>query len=112
MSAWDAQAIFLAGLLENFDRWGLGMALEYLGEKAAEDASIARLLQADPRLRQVRPEHPAPFAHHEHRHQLRLRVGCSPSCSPHAPRLCLQAAVRFSCGVMRPAFTLYECSTA
>ena len=52
--AWAAQAIFLAGLLENFDRWGLGMALEYLGEKAAEDASIARLLQSDPRLRQVR----------------------------------------------------------
>ena len=48
------QAMFLAGLLENVDRWGLSMALAFLDEKAAEDASIARLLQAEPQLREVR----------------------------------------------------------
>ncbi|KAK9842497.1 hypothetical protein WJX81_002950 [Elliptochloris bilobata] len=46
------QAMFLAGLLENLDRWGLDMAQAYIGEKAAEDAGIARMLQSEAHLRE------------------------------------------------------------
>jgi hypothetical protein len=49
-----AQAMFLAGALETLDRWGLGMALSFLGAKTAEDAGIGRLLASEPLLREAR----------------------------------------------------------
>jgi hypothetical protein len=51
--------MFLAGALETLDRWGLGMALGFLGAKAAEDAGIGRLLASEPLLREARTP-PAP----------------------------------------------------